>query len=86
MTNTEYLMKALGWQGGTVHQVASATGLSVMQILDLHTVDYCAHNTPRRRGAWESSQGRLSGKPEDLEGIMLISYWFGVLQYQRGFY
>lgn len=35
-TNTEFLMNALGWQGGTVHQVAQETGLSVMEILELH--------------------------------------------------
>lgn len=34
-TNTELLMNALGWQGGTVHQVARETGLSVLEILDL---------------------------------------------------
>lgn len=37
MTNTEYLMRALGWQGGTVHQVARDTGLTVWEVLDLHT-------------------------------------------------
>lgn len=34
-TNTELLMMALGWQGGTVHQVAQATGLKVETILNL---------------------------------------------------
>lgn len=34
-TNTELLMNALGWQGGTVHQVARETGLSVLEILEL---------------------------------------------------
>lgn len=34
-TNTQLLMNALGWQGGTVHQVARETGLSVLEILDL---------------------------------------------------
>ncbi len=32
------LMIALGWQGGTIHQVARETGLSVSQILDLDKV------------------------------------------------
>lgn len=35
-TTTLHLMHSLGWQGGTVHQVASATGLKVADILDLH--------------------------------------------------
>lgn len=34
-TNTELLMNALGWQGGTVHQVAKETGLKVLDILTL---------------------------------------------------
>lgn len=34
LTNTEILMFVIGWQGGTVHQVASAIGISVQDILD----------------------------------------------------
>lgn len=33
-TNTELLCLVLGWQGGTVHQVAAATGLAVDQIIN----------------------------------------------------
>lgn len=33
MTRTEALCRVLGWQGGTVHQVAAETGLTVEQIL-----------------------------------------------------
>lgn len=33
-TNTELLCIALGWQGGTVHQVAAETGLTVSQIVE----------------------------------------------------
>lgn len=33
-TNTELLCLCLGWQGGTVHQVAEATGLTTSQIID----------------------------------------------------
>ena len=36
MTNTELLMKALGWKGGTIHQVANETGLTVLEVLNLH--------------------------------------------------
>lgn len=32
------LMIHFGWQGGTIHQVAEATGLSTSEILDLHNV------------------------------------------------
>lgn len=34
MNRTLNLCKVLGWQGGTIHQVAEATGLSVSTILD----------------------------------------------------
>lgn len=33
-TNTELLCIALGWQGGTVHQVSAETGLTVSQIVE----------------------------------------------------
>lgn len=32
------LMIAQGWQGGTIHQVAKVTGLSINEIMELHTV------------------------------------------------
>ena len=32
--NTELLCLVLGWQGGTVHQVSDATGLTVQEIID----------------------------------------------------
>lgn len=43
MNITLALMKALGWQGGTVHQLAQETGLDVSDIIagipkDLHNV------------------------------------------------
>jgi hypothetical protein len=40
-TNTELLCLCLGWQGGTVHQVAEATGLTTSQIID--TDRYASH-------------------------------------------
>lgn len=33
-TNTELLCFAFGWQGGTVHQVAAETGLTVQEIIE----------------------------------------------------
>lgn len=35
---TLVLMHVLGWSGGTIHQVAEATGLTVEQILHLNEV------------------------------------------------
>lgn len=86
MTNTELLMRALGWQGGTVHQVAHSTGLSVQQVLDLDTFGHCVYNTPRRRGYWDASQGKITNPPADLDGSGLISYWYGAMQFQRGYF
>ena len=39
MTRTLALCIVLGWQGGTAHQVAFATGLTVADILDTDTTD-----------------------------------------------
>lgn len=36
ITNTLHLMHSLRTKGGTVHQVAKSTGLTVSEILDLH--------------------------------------------------
>lgn len=86
MTNTELLMKALGWQGGTVHQVARETGITVSQILDLHTFEHCVYNTPRRLGYWDASQGKITAAPADLDASGLVSYWYGVIQFHRGYF
>jgi hypothetical protein len=86
MTNTELLMKALGWQGGTVHQVARETGITVCQVLDLHTFGHCVYNTPRRRGYRDASQGKIDAAPAGLDTSELISYWYGVIQFHRGYF
>jgi hypothetical protein len=39
MTNTEVACLLLGWQGGTIHQVAKATGLTVNQILQSKNIE-----------------------------------------------
>lgn len=86
-TNTELLMQALGWQGGTVHQVAQETGLTVCQVLDLDKV-IMTYNTPRRWGRIDAREGDVKGRYKarrvefpDVSG--LISYWHGVLQIMR---
>lgn len=46
LTNTELLCLALGWQGGTIHRVAEATGISVSQILEMdRKQSLCADGT-----------------------------------------
>lgn len=39
MTNTEKACAMLGWQGGTIHQVAETTGLSVEQIIEAKNIE-----------------------------------------------
>lgn len=84
-TNTELLMMALGWQGGTVHQVAHETGLTVSEILDLDTFWQVVYNTPRRIGRIDASGDNvkyvyLNRCKEFITKAALISYWYGVLQ------
>lgn len=81
-TNTELLMNALGWQGGTVHQVAQETGLSVLEILsldkyypadsDIRAITY--HFAGKRR-----CEEGLSVVGYDWQGYDNVMYWCGVL-------
>ena len=91
MTNTELLMKALGWQGGTVHQVASETGLTVSEILDLHTFYDVTHNTPRRQGRIDADENCVKAvyrlrREQFVQKPVLISYWCGGADYLREIY
>jgi len=86
-TNTELLIQALGWQSGTVHEVAQQTGMTVSQVSELHTFGDSVYNTPRRRGHWDASQGTIAAAPSDLNDASgLISYWYGVIQFHRGYF
>ncbi|QYC52631.1 hypothetical protein [Salmonella phage SSBI34] len=87
-TNTELLMAALGWQGGTVHQVARETGLTVSEILDLHKIQDVTYNAPRRQGRIDADEKcvkvvYLARKEQFKLKPLLISYWFGVVDYLR---
>ena len=82
MNNTMHLMKALGWQGGTIHQVSKETGLTALQILDLDTYTNLVYNTPRRLGMRDMEQGIVKTeytKHNTPGDPMCISYWYGVL-------
>lgn len=93
-TNTELLMNALGWQGGTVHQVARETGLSVLEILDLDK--YYPADGDNRSAAYmfvgqvRAGQGFKRGllltnehsqriSGDDFTGYDNVMYWRGVL-------
>ena len=51
-TNTELLCAVLGWQGGTVHQVAKETGLTVTQIVESDRVAIAFDYTENSRAGW----------------------------------
>ena len=82
ITNTLHLMHSLRTKGGTVHQVARATGLTVSEILDLHAlpvdnvISYDHGLTAARLDVVDISGYAYSVcnyKPER------ISFWRGVL-------
>jgi hypothetical protein len=83
-TNTELLMNALGWQGGTVHQVAMATGLRVENILDLEerkiedVYQLEMYNTGKR---WVLAGGNEKTIPKGRKGYPF--FWLGVLDGQK---
>lgn len=84
MDNTILLALALGWQGGTVHDVAKETGLTVAQILntDRNSIK------PEHMGT-DFSKGRCSVMTCDLKHNQEtnfpvnkgnLEYWMGVAQ------
>ncbi|URC22803.1 hypothetical protein KASHIRA_02290 [Serratia phage vB_SmaM-Kashira] len=83
-TATELLMNALGWQGGTVHQVALATGLKVQTVLDLEgfkiedVYQLEMYNTGKR---WILDGGCEKTIPKGRKGYPL--FWLGVLDGQK---
>lgn len=89
-TNTELLMNALGWQGGTVHQVAQETRLSVLEILDLDK--YLPADGDSRAESFmfagsvralEKVLNPVDYKDPNLDGYDLLMYWRGVLATMR---
>lgn len=83
-TTTLHLMHSLGWQGGTVHQVASATGLQVETILNLadRKVEEIDHFDTFADGyLWACGGGKESKIPQDARGN--VHFWLGVLSWQE---
>ena len=84
VTNTQLLCYALGWQGGTIHQVAEATGLSTDDILTLDKY--------QPTDSWEYGGGgtaiRTCSLPYLRQNIYPkemgnINFWKGVLEGQK---
>lgn len=83
-TTTLHLMHSLGWQGGTVHQVASATGLKVETILNLadRKVEEIDHFDTFADGyLWACGGGKESKIPPAARGD--VHFWLGVLSWQE---
>lgn len=83
-TTTLHLMHSLGWQGGTVYQVASATGLDVNTILNLadrkvEDMDYL--DTFTDGYLWACAGGKESKIPPNAKGD--VYFWLGVLTWQE---
>lgn len=49
LCNTEIACLLLGWQGGTIHQVAEETGLSIAQILGAKDIQALIESLPKYR-------------------------------------
>ncbi|BBK09161.1 hypothetical protein [Klebsiella phage 05F01] len=80
MTNTELLMKALGWQGGTVHQVAQVTKLNVMTILNLHEIKITdTYQLAMYNGGYLWLVNGGSEKNIDKDSLGYPLFWLGVL-------
>lgn len=83
-TNTLTLMHALGWQGGTIHDLATEIGLNVDQILNLHTY------SPRYTGLdGDNSAGWFATRTCSVQWFKVvikpryignIEFWHGVLE------
>lgn len=80
------LMHALGWQGGTIHQVSEVTGLEVEQILSLP--DYKPESTSILS---DDSSGWFAVRTCDLSHNLRvnfpahrgnIAFWYGVMRGQ----
>ncbi len=83
-TNTELLMGALGWQGGTIHQVAAETGLKQMDILNLRELKIKTVKGLESYNAglsWGMSAPHSRNKhiPKEAKGDN--HFWAGVMDY-----
>lgn len=79
---TWLLMIHFGWQGGTIHQVAEATGLSTSEILELHNV---VPKPSKLDGMTDYHMGyHVAHLKTDLKLIRdKVQYWRGVCEHVR---
>jgi hypothetical protein len=64
MTNCEIACLLLGWQGGTIHQVSQATGLSVEEILNSKDIDTLINNAIT---VWENEEDESHSEEAAIE-------------------
>lgn len=79
---TWLLMIHFGWQGGTIHQVAEATGLSTSEILELHNV---VANPSKLDGMTDYHMGYHAGHMKTELNLIRDKkqYWRGVCEHVR---
>lgn len=82
LNSTSLLTKALKWDCGTVYQIASYTGLTVQEVIDLSTYEHGTHEDSM--GVNDYNVGRTLGhNPEERDYYKGNSdYWKGVLHNQ----
>lgn len=86
---TLVLMHALGWQGGTVHQVSQATGLDVQTILNLDEHTPVKSTDPEALlDVTDYDVGFMFGYSSGASDLQYYKgnkdYWCGVLHCQHG--
>lgn len=83
-TNTELLMNVLGWQGGTVYQVAQVTGLKVETILEIEKqkiTDLYQVEMYNKGYLWVMAGSNELNIPEGYKGYPL--FWLGAMEAQK---
>ncbi len=79
MTRTEALCKALGWQGGTIHQVSEETGCTTSDLL--YGKPAQTHLTSDYTGGWFA--GRTSSLEHNRTKVFPkykgnLDFWLGI--------
>lgn len=90
MNRTLMLCHALGWQGGTIHQVAEETGCEVNEVLytelphEEAEYEYTDDDLDYEYGQYVIAHKDDSGKKEAFEDFKgNVYFWLGVAEGQR---
>lgn len=77
---TRVLMKYLGWQGGTIHQVVQATGITANTLWDEEPAEN--HTGSDACAGWFAARtcGLLARQDLALRYYQNVDFWLGVAQ------